>query len=161
MKNTFATVLLCAGSLISFAADVRTNAPSAAPSHPAGAVVDKVSEEQRAKLRELNEKFRADQNGLYEKLRNARRDLEQTAQADVADEKAIRAKAGVLGQVEGDLTILRAKHYKELRTILPRDQAARQSGLATMSTNQFAQHPLAGMRTNGPMIAPPPQVLNK
>jgi Spy/CpxP family protein refolding chaperone len=126
-----------AGSARAFAADARTNAPAPQNrvSQESARPRENVTDEQRAKLRDLNEKFRNEQNSLYEKLRNARRELDQTAQADATDEKAIRSKAAVLGQIEGDLAILRARHYKELRAILPHDQAARQSGMIS-GTNQ-------------------------
>jgi Spy/CpxP family protein refolding chaperone len=141
-----AALILCCW--LGTAAEVRTNAPAAPirPSH------DPVNEEQRAKLRETNEKFRAEQAVLYEKLRTTRKEMEQAAQADPVDEAAIRGKAAVLGQIEGDLALLRARHYKELRTVLPHDQAARQSGLS-QSTNHYAQRVQSAVRptTNAPV----------
>ncbi len=147
----FGLATLCLGSWMIFAAEVRTNAPAT----PARPTQEPVNEAQRAKLRETNEKFRAEQTLLYEKLRTNRKEMEQAAQADPIDEKTIRAKASVIGQIEGDLAVLRAKHYKELRTILPHDQAARQSGLS-VSTNQSQQRlqNIVRSNTNGPTAAP-------
>ncbi len=141
------------------AAETRTNAPALQNRAAQESALrrENVTDDQRAKLKETNEKFRTEQNALYERLRNARRDLEQTAQADATDEKAIRAKAAVLGQVEGDLAILRAKHYKELRAILPHEQAIQQSGLG--GTNHIPARPEAvrpAARTNAAAPAPAP-----
>ena len=142
---------LCVGSWIIAAAEVRTNAP-ATPVRPAH---EPVNEEQRTTLRETNEKFRAEQTVLYEKLRTTRREMEQAAQSDPINEASIRSKAAVIGQIEGDLALLRARHYKELRTVLPHDQAARQSGLSS-STNQSHQRlqNIVRSNTNGPTPAP-------
>jgi hypothetical protein len=144
-------IALYVGSRMMGAAEIRTNAP-ATPVRPAH---DPVSEEQRAKLRETNEKFRAEQTVLYEKLRGTRREMEQAAQAEPINEASIRAKAAVIGQIEGDLALLRARHYKELRTVLPHDQAARQSGLS-LSTNQYPSRLREVVRanTNKPSAAP-------
>jgi hypothetical protein len=143
MRLIFSFAALSFGCWIAAAADLRTNAPLA----PVRPVRDAVNEEQRAKLRETNEKFRGEQNVLYEKLRTTRKEMEQAAQADPIDEPTIRAKAAVLGQIEGDLALLRAKHYKELRTVLPHDQAARQSGLS-VGTNQYSQRLQNAVRAN-------------
>jgi len=78
-----------------------------------------LSEQDREKIRAATDKYRDEQKSLYEKLRLARKDLEQTAQAEKIDEKAIREKAAVVGQIEGDLAILRAKQYHDLEGIFP------------------------------------------
>jgi len=128
MRNVLAAAVLSGSCLIG--AELQTNPPATQSRvHPSGAR-ENVSDEQRAKLHEINEKFRTEQSAVYEKLRIAQRELEQTAQADVTDENAIRAKAAAVGQIEGDLAMLRAKHYKELRAVLPRDAAASQSGFS-------------------------------
>ena len=143
---------LCLGAWMIAAAEVGTNAP-AAPVRPAQ---DPVNEEQRAKLRETNEKFRAEQTVLYEKLRTTRKEMEQAAQADPIDEASIRAKAAVIGQIEGDLALLRAKHYKELRTVLPHDQAARQSGLSSGTIRSGQLQNVGRTNTIRPSAVPAP-----
>lgn len=100
----FTAAILCASA--SFAAEIATNAAPRVQ-----------NEEQRQRLREANETFRGEQAALYDRLRAARRELDQAAQAEIPDEKNIRAKAAALGQIEGDLAILRARHFKELRAI--------------------------------------------
>jgi Spy/CpxP family protein refolding chaperone len=84
-----------------------------------------LTEEQRQKVREATEKSREEQRVASEKLREARRELEQAAQGEEIDEAKIRAKAQVVGQLEGDMAIIRAKQYKELRKILPKEQVDR------------------------------------
>jgi Spy/CpxP family protein refolding chaperone len=154
MRNVFAAAILSACSIFTFSAEAPASASSSIP--PVTTSAPKITDEQRAKARESNEKFRNEQSALFEKLRTARREMEQAAQADVTDESTIRAKAATLGQIEGELAILRARHYKELRAILPHDQAASQSGLSSGS-NQYTQR-LQNIirRTNNPAIKPRP-----
>jgi Spy/CpxP family protein refolding chaperone len=155
MRNVFAAAILSACSMFTFSADAPPSASSSIP--PVTTSAPKITDDQRTKARESNEKFRNEQSALFEKLRTARREMEQAAQADLTDESTIRARAATLGQIEGDLAILRAKHYKELRTILPHDQAASQSGLGAGS-NQYTQRLQNIVRrgTNNPAIKPRP-----
>ena len=68
----------------------------------------KLTDEQRKKLQDASQTLRKEQTAIYEKLRVARHELEQAAQSEQFDEQAIRAKAAVVGQLEGDLAIVRA-----------------------------------------------------
>jgi Spy/CpxP family protein refolding chaperone len=81
---------------------------------------ESISEQERQKIRATSDKYREEQKALYEKLRAARGELEKTVQAKTIDEQAIREKAAVIGQIEGDLAILRAKQYHDLQAILPK-----------------------------------------
>jgi Spy/CpxP family protein refolding chaperone len=101
-----------------------------------------MTDEQRKKLQEANQKMRQEQTPLYEKLRTARQDLEKAAQAENFDEQTIRAKAAVIGQIEGDLALIRARHYQEIRTIAPRAQSAGTAvRLQSIVTNRSAAAP--------------------
>jgi Spy/CpxP family protein refolding chaperone len=90
-----------------------------------GARNEGLSEEQQAKLRELNQKMRDEQRVLYDKQREARVALEKAAQAEDFKEAEIRAKAAVIGEIEAELALIRAKHYKELSQILPKEEMQR------------------------------------
>jgi Spy/CpxP family protein refolding chaperone len=103
---------------------------------PVTNAMSNLTPEQRTKYQEANQRYRQEQTPLYEKLRTARRELEQAIQAENLDEKLIRDKAEQIGRIEGDLAVIRAKHSKELRTIMP--QGPRSTGMN--STNvQFQQ----------------------
>ncbi|MGN6384677.1 MAG: Spy/CpxP family protein refolding chaperone [Verrucomicrobiota bacterium] len=81
---------------------------------------ESISEQERQKIRAASDKYREEQKALYEKLRAARGELERTVQGKTIDEQAIREKAAVIGQIEGDLAIIRAKQYHDLQAILPK-----------------------------------------
>jgi Spy/CpxP family protein refolding chaperone len=99
-----------------------------------------MTDEQRKKLQESNQKLRQEQAAVSEKLRAARRELEQAAQAVNYDEQAIRDKAATIGQLEGDLAIIRAKHYQDLRSIMPQPVTnATPARSATILTNRPAR----------------------
>lgn len=83
-----------------------------------------LSPEQQAKLRELNENLREGQRVLMARMVAVRRELERLSRAEELDEKAIRAKAAELGELEADLAILRGKYYRDLREVLPSAAAA-------------------------------------
>jgi Spy/CpxP family protein refolding chaperone len=90
-----------------------------------GGRTEGLTPEQQDKIRQSSEKMREEQRALYDKLRAARTDLEKTAQADPINETDIRAKAAVIGQIEGELALIRARHYKELAAVLPKEQMDR------------------------------------
>jgi hypothetical protein len=119
MKSAVMMSFLCV-LMTSFAANPSITTP------PAGAGLDA-----RTRMRESTEKFRTEQMALYKKLQAARGELEQSAQAAKADEKIIREKAAVIGEIEGDLAVLRSKHYQALRAILPEGMATNHVVLGT------------------------------
>lgn len=104
--------------------------PTARPVVPPGAPQDEgLSDEQKAKLKEANEKLRLEQQPLYGKQREVRNEMRQLEQADPLDEAKLREKALELGKVEGELAILRAKHFQTIKGLLPKEQVERlQSG---------------------------------
>lgn len=90
-----------------------------------GQAAEGLTEEQRQKVRDVMEKFREDQRVAFDKLRTARTELDEASRGEQVDEAKIRAKAQVVGQIEGDLAILRAKQFAELRKVLPKEQVDR------------------------------------
>jgi Spy/CpxP family protein refolding chaperone len=129
-------------------------AQEAKPERPAG---DTLSEAQRSKLREATDKLRQEQTPHSEKLRNARNELEALMRRENYDESAIRAKALEIGRIEGELAVIRAKHYKDLRGILPKEQFERMVQNVGTSTDRRLNSIVA--RTNAaPVVRPaPPQ----
>src|SRR5436190_3790658 len=70
-----------------------TNAP------PVNAAGETITPEMREKLRATQEKYRDEQQKLMQKLSGARTELNAAIQAENFDEKTIREKAAVVGQV--------------------------------------------------------------
>lgn len=171
MKNSFVAATLAAlvisGSTTAFAQAQPGTTPTnpgfgARPERPGGrerpapraeAQNEGLTEEQRQKVRAATEKAREEQRLLSEKLRDARRELEVAAQAEEIDEVNIRAKAAIVGQIEGDLAIVRAKQYKELRNILPKEQVDR---LQRTGPGAARFGPGAGGTPGGRPPVPPP-----
>src|SRR6185295_12841578 len=70
-----------------------------------------LSEDQRTALRETMEASRKEAGPLEEKMRAARRELQEAIHAEKVDEPAIREKAAAVGKLEGDLAVIRAKAF--------------------------------------------------
>ena len=68
-----------------------------------------LTDEQREKLRSINEKAREEQQEVRKQLQATRSELERLVRAEEVDEAAIRKQADAIGKLEGDLAILRAK----------------------------------------------------
>ena len=123
--------------------------PSSNLARPGGAPGgDALSDEQRNKLREASEKLRAEQQPQYSKMRDIRKEMAELEKAEKIDETKIREKARELGAVEGELAVLRARHFQTIKAHLPKEQVdrMREGGPA----NRFA--PGAG----GPVVTPLP-----
>lgn len=113
-----------------------------------------LSAEQREKLQAATTKMRQEQTALYDKMRTTRLALEELVKADKVDEKAIRAKAAELGEIEADLALLRAHHYQELRDILPAAQFERMKS-PPLRIDQQSQT-VVPRATPAPGVRPPP-----
>lgn len=84
-----------------------------------------LTEEQRAKVAEVNKTYTATATPLYGRLATARRELESLVNVDKIDEPAVRAKAKEIADLETDLALARAQRYAKFRAFLPADQARR------------------------------------
>jgi Spy/CpxP family protein refolding chaperone len=84
-----------------------------------------LTEEQRAKVAEVNKTYSATATPLYTRLATARRELEALVNVDKVDEAAVRAKAKEIADLEADLALARAQRYAKFRAFLPEDQARR------------------------------------
>ncbi|MEK7685899.1 MAG: periplasmic heavy metal sensor [Verrucomicrobiota bacterium] len=77
-----------------------------------------LGQEQSTAIRQAMESTREETRVLSEKLRQARKELEQAVQAEKIDEELIRAKALEVGKIEGDMAVLRARTYAKMRPLL-------------------------------------------
>ncbi|MBI3853422.1 MAG: Spy/CpxP family protein refolding chaperone [Verrucomicrobia bacterium] len=107
-----------------------------------------LSEEQRTAIREAMEASRKDAAPLEEKMRAARKDLQEAIHAEKIDEQVIRAKAADVGKLEGDLAVIRAKAFAKIRPSLSREQIARMKNMP--SGFDRPRPPFADGRPGGP-----------
>ena len=116
-----------------------TNPPVVTPA------AENITPEMREKLRASQEKFRDEQKKLMEKLNSARIELNTAIQAETLDEKTIREKAAVVGQIEADQAVLRAKQYQEMRPYLPKrnDALKPSTNVVSNAVNKKATKPTA------------------
>lgn len=172
--RTIVVALSLAGSVAAQTAlPARTNAvpaPAAPRQAQEGAVRDRrpdpVPPEQRQKLAEATKKMREEQNAVYQKMQAVRSELDVMLKAPELDEKAIRAKAAEIGKLEGDLAMIRGRHYRELGKIMPnvpiervQRSAAEAAGPGTNRAMRLqsvvnGQQPPA-VRPSAPQAAPP------
>jgi Spy/CpxP family protein refolding chaperone len=80
---------------------------------------DQVSDQTRTEIRTITEKYRPQITALFQKRRDAQKELQEAVRAENPDEKLIREKAAAIGKIEGDLAVLQAKQYHELKPLLP------------------------------------------
>lgn len=168
MKRVIESVLL--SGLVLAGAAAQTPAPGAAgatsPAQAAqtrqqqesqlrvsgGLPAEALTEEQRTKLREVSAKSRKEQTALYEKMRTVRTDLDKLTRADQIDEQAIRSKALELGKIEGELAVIRAKNYSELRALLPKEQ------FEQLQRPPVVEHPAHRIPPSAASVGVPPPV---
>lgn len=116
-----------------------------------------LDKEKQEKMLEAGKQMRQEQTVVYEAMRKLRVEIEALCKASPIDEKAIRAKASELGKLEGDVAMIRAKHYQEISKIVPKEQLERLQQvppeLRGPNTNQALR--MQSIRTNqGPVIRP-------
>ena len=88
-----------------------------------------LSEEQRTAIRETMEASRKEAAPFEEKMRAARRELQEAIHAEKVDEQVIRDKAAEVGKLEGDLAVIRAKAFAKIRPSLTPEQLARMKNM--------------------------------
>jgi len=82
----------------------------------------RLDEAQRTKVRDINERSRAQLQELNTRLRDSRRALNQARAAEVIDEGAIRKSASAVASAESDLAIARGRLRTELLGVLTPNQ---------------------------------------
>ncbi len=127
--------------------DTSRRARPPAPQRP-GLPDETLTEEQRTIVREAMDAARKEAAPLEEKMRAARRQLQEAIHAEKLDEQAIRDKAAEIGKLEGDLAVIRASAFAKIRPSLTPEQLARMKN----QPPQFdrPRPPLAGGRPGQP-----------
>lgn len=124
---------------------------------------ESLSEEQRTSMREAMDASRKEARPLEEKMRAARRDLQEAIHAEKLDEQLIRDKAAEIGKLEGDLAVIRAKAISKIHPPLTREQLARMKNMPPQFDRQrppFAEGRPGEPRRRGPGFdGPPPRPL--
>lgn len=112
-----------------------------------------LSGEQRESLRVAMESEREQTRSLLEKLRDARQALMKITLAEEFDEDAVRAKAVEVGQLEAELTVLRARAISKMQPPLSEEQIERISNPPPREIDGPPDGPGPGPRRNK---RPPP-----
>jgi len=81
-----------------------------------------LTEEQRAELDQKLPQFREAIQPSMDRLREARTVLADVIHADQFDEGAVRQAAADVAEIEADLAVARAEHFREMRQILTPEQ---------------------------------------
>jgi Spy/CpxP family protein refolding chaperone len=88
-----------------------------------------LSDEQRARIREVMASHRDELRAVGEKLRAARRAQHEAGTAAQFDEQAVRAKAADVAAVAADAAVLRARVHSEVFAVLTPEQQAKAAEL--------------------------------
>ena len=123
-----------------------------------------LTEEQRSAIRETMEASRKEAAPLEEKMRTARRELQEAIHADKLDENVIHEKAAEVGKIEGDLAVVRAKAFAKIRPSLTPEQVARMKNMPPgfdrprppFGEGRPGELRRRGEGLNGPPGGPPP-----
>ena len=96
--------------------------PERAPRIAGGGGLMVLDEQQREKYREASQKNSEELRNIDQKLRAAQKELVHAALAEKYDEKAVREKADVIGKLQADLMVLRAKAFSSVAPTLKPEQ---------------------------------------
>lgn len=86
------------------------------------AIMREMSEEQRSTLMEAMQDVSADARDVSEKLRTARKEMEDAIYSAQPDPEVIRKDAAVIGEMEAKMGLLRAKVFAKIRPMLTPEQ---------------------------------------
>jgi len=99
-----------------------------------------LTDAQKAEVKGIVDAHRADVQALMERLGTARRNLESAISADVADEGAIRARAGDVASVDADMAVMRARIRGQVFQILTPDQQTALKNLEARRHDRASHH---------------------
>jgi Spy/CpxP family protein refolding chaperone len=88
-------------------------------------LLEVLTDEQRASLRQALQEQRAKAGDLDQRLRTARQEVFAASVAEKFDEDAVRQKAEALAKLEAELTVLRARAFSQMRPRLTPEQIER------------------------------------
>jgi Spy/CpxP family protein refolding chaperone len=123
LAGTALAVLLVAGSTAA-AQTAPQAAPAVGQSWQAGPGPG-LTEEQKAKIKELRATQQTELRASREALRAARQKLNEVRRADTFNEDALRAAAGAVATAQTNEVIARARHRSQFLALLTPDQQAR------------------------------------
>jgi len=81
-----------------------------------------LTDEQKAQVEAIVEKYEADKNNLLQSARQARDELQDAVFAEAYNEAAVRQAAQQVSSIMEELAVLHAKMVAELRTVLSPEQ---------------------------------------
>ncbi|PYR30219.1 MAG: hypothetical protein DMF90_28205 [Acidobacteria bacterium] len=99
-----------------------------------------LTDAQKDQVKGIVDAHRADVQALMERLGTARRNLESAISADVADEGAIRARAGDVASVDADMAVMRARIRGQVFQILTPDQQTALKNLEARRHDRASHH---------------------
>ena len=117
---------------------------------------EKLTEEQKKAYREARETAQTQTKDVNEKMRTARRELQQQIYADKVDEAKLREKASAIGKLEGELAVIQATSFGKYRQFLPPEQIERMKGVSSRLTNRLDALSPRRIGTNSPVRPAPP-----
>lgn len=88
------------------------------PVAPESDPLAELTEEKKSALRDAFGKIQPESRELAKKLSAARKELADELYAEKVDEATIRAKAAAIGKLEGDVALLRAQAFAQVRPLL-------------------------------------------
>jgi Spy/CpxP family protein refolding chaperone len=112
-----------------------------------------LTDAQRQQVQTIMESHRDEQRAIGERMRTARKALQEAIAADTFDEAAIRAKAAEVGAIEADAAVLQAKVHAAVFAILTPDQVKKAKELQTERENRMKE----GRGRMRPHPVPPPE----
>jgi Spy/CpxP family protein refolding chaperone len=83
---------------------------------------DVLTEDQRASLREAMESVREESMELGERMRDARNALQEAIYAEKPDPKEIKRRAAEVGEIEGQMSVVRSQALSKIRPELSAEQ---------------------------------------
>jgi protein CpxP len=112
-----------------------------------------LTDAQREQVRAIMESHREDQKAIGERMRTARKALQDTITADTFDEAAIRARATEVAAIDADAAVLQAKIHAAVFAILTPEQVKKSKELRSEMENRMKE----GRGGHRPHPAPRPE----
>jgi Spy/CpxP family protein refolding chaperone len=112
-----------------------------------------LTDAQRQQVRAIMESHQDEQNAIGDRMRTARKALQEAITADSFDEGAIRARAADVAAVDADAVVLQAKIHAAVFAILTPEQVKKAKELRTEMENRMKE----GRGRMRPHPVPPPE----
>jgi Spy/CpxP family protein refolding chaperone len=116
-----------------------------------------LTDAQHQQVRAIMESHRDEQRAIGDRIRTARKALQDAIAADTIDETAIRLKAAEVGAVEADAAVLQAKVRAAVFAILTPEQVKKAKELRAEMENRMKEGRGGRMRPHHPAPQPEPR----